>query len=89
MNDLFGNAVLDLPVSSHANRKTICNGYARPPGTGPAGETCKTCQHATATGPYNRTFYKCAVIRHRWTHGPGTDIRLKSAACELWQVNHK
>jgi hypothetical protein len=30
-------------------------------------------------------FYKCAVIKESWTHGPGTDLRLKDKACSRWE----
>ncbi len=60
-------------------------GYARPPGTGPKGETCKTCAFCCYTGNGKRRYPKCAVIKFRWTHGPGTDIKLRSPACDMWQ----
>lgn len=61
-------------------------GYPRPPGTGPAGEKCGTCKNCVPTGPWPRVFYKCKVIQFRWTHGPGTDIKKKTPACEMWQA---
>ena len=59
------------------------NGYPRPPGSGPDGETCRSCAHYCRTGNGGK-FLKCALLRARWTHGPGTDIKAKSPACELW-----
>lgn len=52
----------------------------------PAGETCRTCEHCCRVQRGGSVFLKCAVIKFRWTHGPGTDIRAKSPACELWQA---
>ncbi|MEN9575632.1 MAG: hypothetical protein RL514_3487 [Verrucomicrobiota bacterium] len=64
--------------------KTKAKGYARPPGTGPAGEKCKTCDHCWRVEGGSKFFFKCDVIQFRWTHGPGTDIKANSPACELW-----
>jgi hypothetical protein len=61
-------------------------GYARPPGSGPAGETCKSCQHITRIATRaGKVFRKCGLMQKAWTHGPGTDIRAGAAACSLWQ----
>lgn len=65
--------------------KNKVSGYAAPPGTGPKGETCKSCKHICRHHDYKHTYIKCGVIRHRWTHGLGTDIRVKSPACRLWE----
>lgn len=52
-------------------------GYAAPPGTGPAGETCRTCAHMTG-----RRFHKCRL--GLVTSGAATDIRTSAPACRLW-----
>lgn len=57
----------------------------RLPGSGPTGETCKTCVHCTHGSRGGWTGYKCAVIKHRWSKSPVTDIALRSPACEAWQ----
>lgn len=66
-------------------KPTPARGYAMPPGTGPAGETCKTCAHierpATRSG---KVFRKCGANKQAWTHGPGSDIRAGSPACSKW-----
>ena len=82
MNDLFGQPLPAAPVKVAGQAK----GYARPPGSGPAGQTCGTCRHAWRIGTYRKAFHKCEIIRHRWTHGPGTDILLKSPACSMWSA---
>ena len=58
-------------------------GYAAPPGSGPAGETCKSCRHSYRRDGANRNFWKCDLIRA--TKGPGTDIRVSSPACSRWE----
>jgi len=59
-----------------------------PPGTGPAGETCKTCRFlARSGGGGRRYFLKCGLMRADWTHGPGTDVRAGWAACREWQAS--
>jgi hypothetical protein len=73
--DLFGDPVRE-PIKG-----TIPAGYVRPPGTGPAGETCATCTHACR---YDH-FSKCGANRARWTGGIKTDIRLRTPACDRWQ----
>lgn len=90
---LFPGLPLPMDRSPRPDGKTgynaVAKGYARPPGTGPAGETCKTCAHYCRVQGGGSKFPKCALIRFRWTHGPGTDIRAKSPACELWQAKPK
>jgi hypothetical protein len=72
MKDLFGKEIEYQP-------KNPVKGYAQPPGSCPSGETCRSCGHKIKRG----RFWKCRLVRQ--THGPGTDIRLKSAACSAWE----
>lgn len=59
-------------------------GYAARPGTGPAGETCKTCRHSYRVQSRSRkTFWKCGLVKE--THGAKTDIRLKSPSCSRFE----
>lgn len=61
-------------------------GGADRPGTGPKGQTCGSCNHLVATGRSRRkTYYKCALTRGCWTHGPRTDIRVRWDACSKWE----
>lgn len=82
---------LDLPFAlTPAQRKRLFGQYAKqghaaPPGTGPEGETCGTCQHLRKVGGGNHSFFKCELRRATWTHGPKTDIRAKDPACRLWE----
>lgn len=89
MNDLFGQPVAErtLPPAPGENgkrRPTKPAGYAAIPGTGPAGETCRTCEHLAHTGNRGR-YLKCRLERARWTGGPGTDIKAGSPACSKWE----
>jgi hypothetical protein len=79
--DLFGETVV-----TEFRKTPAPKGYAAPPGTGPSGESCKTCGHAVGTGHFGcRTYYKCELLKAHWTGGPGTDIALKSPACRRWE----
>ena len=59
-------------------------GYAARPGTGPEGETCKTCEHYVRVSYHGKLWRKCFLMRRFWTHGPGTDIKAGSPACRKW-----
>ena len=76
--DLFGHAP-EKPA-----RKRRAKGHARPPGTGPAGEKCKSCAHYTIRR-YAKTYRKCGLMEAHWTRGASTDIRANDPACELWK----
>lgn len=60
-------------------------GYAHYPGTGPVGETCKTCQHCIKFRRWN----KCDKSRYRWTGGRASDILASAAACKFWQKKNR
>lgn len=90
MKDLLGEGIVqkDLPRApgeKGKRRPTKPNGYAAIPGTGPAGETCRTCRHL-ARLKYAKVYLKCLIERARWTCGPGTDIKAGSPACKKWEV---
>ena len=65
-------------------RDESARGYASRPGSGPAEESCKTCKHLCRIS-YAKTYLKCGLVKHAWTRGPGSDIRAKSPACQLWE----
>ena len=80
--DLFGER-----VESEFRKTPVPKGYAATPGSGPQGESCKSCKHAVGTGRTGgRTYWKCELLRAHWTSGPGTDILLRSPACKHWQA---
>jgi hypothetical protein len=81
--DLLGNEITADEAMAKPKRPKK-SGHAAPPGTGPAGETCGSCEHYCRTG-MNRVYRKCGKIQALWTHGPGTDIRKKDAACAYWE----
>lgn len=85
MKDLLGNEV--TPVEAHRQMGRKCpvpRGYAAPPGTGPTGETCKSCVHI-ARIRMAKTYLKCELRRSSWTGGGGTDIRASAPACRHWE----
>lgn len=86
--DLFGNEIAATEAFGPTLPKHRVSGYAATPGTGPEGSTCGNCKHLCRAKTRSRkVFLKCGVIRHRWTHGPGTDIRAKSPGCRHWEPN--
>lgn len=62
------------------------NGYAARPGTGPADETCGSCGHCVfrQTRPSRQRYYKCELMKARWTKGRGSDVAFRSPACSRW-----
>lgn len=49
----------------------------------PRGDTCGSCAHCySKETPARRTFWKCDLAPE--TNGPGTDIKKKWPACNLW-----
>ena len=80
MNDLFGEAIRPHEIAKA--RAKVSKGYRYFPGSGPAGETCRTCKHILHTGNDGR-YKKCALVN--FTRGPATDIKVKSPACKFWK----
>lgn len=61
-------------------------GYAAPPGTGPIGETCRSCQHAKRQSGYGKKqWFKCALFTRK-TGGRATDILAGAKACRMWEA---
>lgn len=75
-------ALFDMPTGSRAKSRhhIMQRGYANPPGTGPAGETCGSCKHIVRTKRYR----KCSLRKATWTHGPGSDVLARAPACKSW-----
>ncbi len=85
--DLLGQ-LMAAPVrvsKKRQRREPTPRGYAGIPGTGPAGETCKTCKHLFRN-QQARVYLKCDLNRARWTGGGGSDVRAKSPACKFWEA---
>lgn len=76
-----------LPVGAfkrRAGKPAEAKGYAAKPGTGPEGETCKSCRHLRRHR-MAKTYLKCALMAAHWTSGPGSDVRAGSPACVRWE----
>src|SRR5690242_12154663 len=87
MKGLFEDIEVTEPHRDSRGRKaTKKTGHYAKPGTGPVGETCGTCRHAVGKKLSSKSVYKCGLARSIWTSGPGSDIRLKDAACGGWRA---
>lgn len=84
MTDIFGEPLV-VRISEAKRKPTEPKGYAAVPGTGPAGETCRSCRHKVASNWTAKRYLKCALMQAHWTGGPGTDIRAGSPACARWE----
>ncbi len=92
MRDLFGEAPQQpghrIPGSKlgpkGGKHYVEPRGYYAPPGTGPAGETCKTCAHIVMRGNVTGRYLKCLRARGKWTGGRKSDILAGSPACIGW-----
>lgn len=88
MKDMFGNEVsaeqARALLAKKGRKTTQPKGYSAPPGTGPTGETCKTCRHLYRNR-MAKTYLKCSLMRDHWTGGAGTDVRASSPACRNWE----
>lgn len=85
MDEAARRRYLERKAAAPEKRKpTVKRGYAAQPGTGPEGETCKTCKHKRSFGNPGKHFVKCGLRRDTWTHGEGTDILARSPACSKW-----
>lgn len=83
--------LMQMPPQSEASKLAAARArlkkgsYADVPGTGPAGETCKSCRHYFLKEMGN-TYRKCELMRAHWTGGPGTDILASAPACSKWET---
>ena len=59
--------------------------YCGNPGQGPKGQTCKTCKHLISH-TMAKKYFKCDLVM--WTHGPATDVRVRTPACQFWESNN-
>jgi hypothetical protein len=74
----------DVTVPQRGKHYVEPRGYAAPPGSGPAGETCGSCQHADRERSGRKRWIKCALMRRAWTNGRATDILARAPACRKW-----
>lgn len=75
---------LGLPGVGIAKLIPHANAYAARPGTGPDGESCRTCRNLDCN-VRSRRHYKCGLVN--WTNGRATDINIHTPACERWEAN--
>ncbi len=59
-------------------------GYPAPPGSGPAGETCRSCKNLHRKQMAG-TYLKCLLMEASWTGGGATDVKAGSPACARWE----
>jgi hypothetical protein len=70
--------------AQHGKKRLRAKATPADPGSGPAGETCKTCKHRRVDiTRAEKRFHKCSLVRS--TKGPGTDIRVSTPACARWE----
>jgi hypothetical protein len=82
--DLFGLDRALTPQERQKLKDPVPRGHAALPGTGPVGETCKTCCHLYRR-EFAKTYLKCGLMKSYWSHGRGSDIRAADAACKRWE----
>jgi hypothetical protein len=77
--NIFGEKII-------LERKTPTpKGYPARPGTGPSGETCGSCNNLYRKR-MSKTYPKCLLLKHCWTGGAGSDVRVRSPACSFWEM---
>lgn len=58
--------------------------YRSEPGTGPVGETCRSCKHYFRNDLFNKVYLKCGLMQWAWSRGAASDIKASSPACANW-----
>lgn len=76
----FTSELLELSKPSRTGRPT---GYAAAPGSGPLGQSCKSCRHMKRVGLV-RAFRKCDLMREFWDGSRKSDVNSSSPACCRW-----
>lgn len=59
-------------------------GHVAPPGTGPEGETCGSCEHLVRKH-MAKVYLKCGLNQAKWTGGGKSDVRARDHACSKWE----
>lgn len=78
-DDLFG------ADPAKTRRKSKANGYAAPPGTGPADKRCKDCLHVFRKTYVAKPVFKCLLQRAIWGKTKTSDILARSPACNKFE----
>jgi hypothetical protein len=81
---LFDDPTVSEPERSKHWKRKGEHATPSPIGSGPPGETCKTCRSATRIKYHDKTYYKCGLMEKCWTHGGASDIKLRWEACRSW-----
>jgi len=77
--------ILDGPLTTPTDlRFAPLKGHVQPPGTGPVGETFRSCRHRSPTGGDYRTWYCDLIPLERADRG--IPIALAEEACGRWQA---
>lgn len=84
--DLFGEIPPAAVIPPRGKHYTQPKGYAAGPGTGPAGETCGSCEHVVRARSYSNSkrWLKCGLMQPAWTSGRGSDVLARMPACSKW-----
>ena len=81
MNDLFGHPITKQQATARPSRPKK-TGHAAAPGSGPKDMQCRNCAHLIRSRMRSsKVFMKCALMRHAWTRGAGSDIKAGDQAC--------
>lgn len=76
-------AILDAPMTTPTDlRFKPMRGHVMPPGTGPVGQTCRTCRHRSPTSSTYKT-WTCGLVRG----ADASPIRLHERACGRWEAH--
>lgn len=79
-------AALDAPHGArpHVAKVKRSEGYAAAPGTGPFGETCRTCRHLC--GVRGNEYASACAIGKKGPYGARLYISPTAAACRLFEA---
>ena len=80
--ELFSELPVFPPPGPYRRRP---RGHDKPPGTGPAFETCGSCRNLIRRCEGNRVVRKCWLMNQKWNRGISTCVRVRDAACSLWE----
>ncbi len=83
LRNIFGEPIALPPKRGKHYVKP--SGHAAPPGSGPKGETCKTCRHLVRVQGGAKRYPKCGMAKGGWTHGRASDVLVSSPACSRWE----
>lgn len=78
--------LMELPASALKHpRRSKKHGHAAVPGTGPAGESCGSCNNMVRK-EMSKTYLKCGLMAAYWTGGYGSEVRSHDRACRRWEA---